>query len=100
MDYNKTMNLLISDAEQLLSKLGDVKSPDVVALREKVESGIAETKKLIDEQAQNSLERVRKMTSSVVGYVQENPWVAVAAGTAIAVALFYVAFASRDSSEA
>ncbi len=99
MEYNKTMNVLISDAEQLLSKLGDVKTPDIVALREKVESGIAETKKMIDEQAQFSAEKLRKMTSSVVGYVQENPWVAIAAGTAIAVALFYVAFASRDSSE-
>lgn len=100
MDYNKTMNLLISDAEQLLSKLGDVKSPDIMALREKVESGIAETKKMIENQTQVSAEKFRRMTSSVVGYVQENPWVAVAAGTAIAVALFYVAFASRDSSEA
>jgi ElaB/YqjD/DUF883 family membrane-anchored ribosome-binding protein len=100
MDYSQTMNLLISDAEQLLSKLGDVKSPDIMALREKVESGIAETKKMIENQTQASAEKFRRMTSSVVGYVQENPWVAVAAGTAIAVALFYVAFASRDSSEA
>jgi hypothetical protein len=29
--------------------------------------------------------------------VQENPWVAVAAGTAIAVALVYVAFAGRNN---
>jgi ElaB/YqjD/DUF883 family membrane-anchored ribosome-binding protein len=99
MDYNRTMNLLISDAEQLLSKLGDVKSPDIMALREKVESGIADTKKMIENQTQVSAEKLRRMTSSVVGYVQENPWVAVAAGTAIAVALFYVAFAGRDSSE-
>jgi ElaB/YqjD/DUF883 family membrane-anchored ribosome-binding protein len=100
MDYNKTMNLLISDAEQLLSKLGDIKSPDIMALREKVESGISDTKKMIENQTQVSAEKFRKMTSSVVGYVQENPWVAVAAGTAIAVALFYVAFTSRDSDEA
>ncbi len=97
MDYDKSMQLLISDAEQLLSKLGDVKSPEIVALREKVESGIAETKNMIADQARVSAEGIRKMTSSVVGYVQENPWVAVAAGTAIAVALFYIAFSGRDS---
>lgn len=99
MDYDKSMHLLIADAEQLLSKLVDVKSPEIVALREKVESGIAETKNMIADRAQVSAETIRKMTTSVVGYVQENPWVAVAAGTAIAVALFYVAFSSRDAGE-
>jgi ElaB/YqjD/DUF883 family membrane-anchored ribosome-binding protein len=97
MDYDKSMQVLISDAEQLLSKLGDVKGPEIVALREKVEAGIAETKNMIADQARVSAESIRKMTSSVVGYIQENPWVAVAAGTAIAVALFYVAFSGRDS---
>jgi ElaB/YqjD/DUF883 family membrane-anchored ribosome-binding protein len=100
MDYDKSMHLLIADAEQLLSKLGDLKSPEIVALREKVESGIADTKNMIADQAQASAESIRKMTSSVVGYIQENPWVAIAAGTAIAVALVYVAFSSRDPREA
>jgi ElaB/YqjD/DUF883 family membrane-anchored ribosome-binding protein len=43
-------------------------------------------------------ERLRQVTDSVVSYVQENPWVAVAAGTAIAVALIYVAFSARNDS--
>ena len=99
MDYDKSMHLLIADAEQLLSKLGDVKTPEIVALREKVESGLADTKTMIADRAQSSADSIRKMTTSVVGYIQENPWVAVAAGTAIAVALFYVAFSSRDADE-
>jgi ElaB/YqjD/DUF883 family membrane-anchored ribosome-binding protein len=39
------------------------------------------------------------MTESVVEYVQENPWVAVAAGTAIAVALIYIAFSGRNEED-
>jgi ElaB/YqjD/DUF883 family membrane-anchored ribosome-binding protein len=96
MDPDKSMQLLIADAEQLLSKLGDVKSPEILALRERVESGIAETKNRIADQARVSAESIRKMTNSVVGYIQENPWVAIAGGTAIAVALFYVALSRRD----
>jgi ElaB/YqjD/DUF883 family membrane-anchored ribosome-binding protein len=65
----------------------------------KVESSIAEARQTATDQAQAGLERLRQVTDSVVEYVQENPWVAVAAGTAIAVALIYVAFSGRSADE-
>jgi ElaB/YqjD/DUF883 family membrane-anchored ribosome-binding protein len=96
MDKNTSLNDLIADAEVLLAKLGELKTPDVQALRDKVEAGIADAKKSLKRQAQWGADRVQEVTESVVDYVKENPWVAVAAGTAIAVALLYIAFSGRD----
>ena len=93
------LDQLIVDAEQLLSKLDKVTSPEIAALRERVESSIADTKKAVVEEMQISSERIRQLTGAVVEYVQENPWVAVAAGTAIAATLFYIAFSNRKESE-
>jgi ElaB/YqjD/DUF883 family membrane-anchored ribosome-binding protein len=96
MDKNTSLNDLIADAETLLAKLGEFKTPDLQALRDKVESGIADAKKSLKRQGQWGADRVQEVTESVVDYVKENPWVAIAAGTAIAVALLYIAFSSRD----
>ncbi len=93
------MSQLVSDAEALLSKLGDLKSPDIQALRDKVEAGIADAKKGLSRQVRAGTDRLQDVTESVVDYVQENPWVAVAAGTAIAVALIYIAFSGRTEDD-
>jgi ElaB/YqjD/DUF883 family membrane-anchored ribosome-binding protein len=99
MDKNTSLNDLIADAEALLAKLGELKTPDIEALRDKVEAGIADAKKSLKRQAQWGADRVQEVTESVVEYVKENPWVAVAAGTAIAVALVYIAFSSRSDED-
>jgi ElaB/YqjD/DUF883 family membrane-anchored ribosome-binding protein len=99
MDKNTSINELVADAEALLAKLGDLKSPDIQSLRDKVEAGIADAKKNLSRQVQSGTDRLQEMTESVVEYVQENPWVAVAAGTAIAVALIYIAFSARSEDD-
>jgi ElaB/YqjD/DUF883 family membrane-anchored ribosome-binding protein len=92
----KAMEQLVSDAEELLAKLHDASNPEIKKLRAKLEAGIAEARRGAAEQVQLGAEKLRQVTDSVVGYVQENPWVAVAAGTAIAVALIYVAFSGKN----
>jgi ElaB/YqjD/DUF883 family membrane-anchored ribosome-binding protein len=99
MDKNTSINELVADAEALLARLGDLKSPDIQSLRDKVEAGIADAKKNLSRQVQSGTDRLQEMTESVVEYVQENPWVAVAAGTAIAVALIYIAFSARSDDD-
>jgi ElaB/YqjD/DUF883 family membrane-anchored ribosome-binding protein len=92
MNNNNALDQLVSEAEELLSKLQDASNPEIRRLRAKVESGIADAKRAASDQLQMGAEKLRQVTGSVVEYVQENPWVAVAAGTAIAVALLYMAF--------
>jgi len=96
MSSSEAMDQLVADAEELLAKLKDAGNPEIQKLRSKVESGIAEAKRSATQHVQLGAEKLRQVTDSVVEYVQENPWVAVAAGTAIAVALLYVAFSGRN----
>jgi ElaB/YqjD/DUF883 family membrane-anchored ribosome-binding protein len=96
---SEAMDELVADAEELLTKLKDTGNPEIQKLRAKVESGIAEAKRTATQHVQLGAEKLREVTESVVDYVQENPWVAVAAGTAIAVALIYVAFSARRSGD-
>jgi ElaB/YqjD/DUF883 family membrane-anchored ribosome-binding protein len=93
----KAMEQLVSDAEELLAKLHDASNPEIKKLRAKLEAGIAEARRGATEQVQLGAEKLRQVTDSIVSYVQENPWVAVAAGTAIAVALIYVAFSGKNN---
>jgi ElaB/YqjD/DUF883 family membrane-anchored ribosome-binding protein len=99
MNSTDAMDQLVSDAEELLHKLKDAGNPEIRKLRARVESGIAEAKRTATDQVQLGAEKLRQVTDSVVEYVQENPWVAVAAGTAIAVALIYVAFSARRDAD-
>ena len=96
----KALNDLIADAEGLLAKRGELKTPEVQALRDKVQAGIADAKKSLKRPVQWGADQVQEVTESVVQYVRENPWVAVAAGTAIAAALIYIAFAGRSDEDA
>lgn len=99
MDSIKSISRLVSDAEELLEKLGDSASPDIRRLRDKVESSVSNIRGVLANKTKASADQFRETTKSVVEYVQENPWVAVAAGTAIAVALLYVAFSGREYTE-
>jgi ElaB/YqjD/DUF883 family membrane-anchored ribosome-binding protein len=99
MDINTSLNDMIGDAEALLAKLSELKTPEVQALRDKVQAGIADAKKNLKRQVQWGADRAQEVTETVVEYVRENPWVAVAAGTAIAVALIYIAFSGRSEQD-
>jgi ElaB/YqjD/DUF883 family membrane-anchored ribosome-binding protein len=96
MENLRTMNQLVNEAEELLAKLGKSANPEVRQLRDKVESSIEDMKGVLSNQAQAGMDKIREATKSVVEYVQENPWIAVASATAVAVALLYVAFSGRD----
>jgi ElaB/YqjD/DUF883 family membrane-anchored ribosome-binding protein len=91
-----SMHDLVAEAEEMLGKLKDATSPEILKLREKVRSSVEDMKSGLADRTRASAAQIRAATESVVEYVQENPWVAVAAGTAIAVALIYVAFSGRD----
>jgi ElaB/YqjD/DUF883 family membrane-anchored ribosome-binding protein len=99
MNNNNAMDQMVSEAEELLSKLQDATNPEIKRLRAKVESGLADAKRAASDQVQLGVEKLREVTGSVVAYVRENPWIAVAAGTAIAVAFLYMAFSAQGSDD-
>jgi ElaB/YqjD/DUF883 family membrane-anchored ribosome-binding protein len=91
-----SMNDLVAEAEEMLGKLKGATSPEIQRLRDKVRASVEDMKGTLADRTRTSAAQIRAATESVVEYVQANPWVAVAAGTAIAVALLYVAFSGRD----
>jgi ElaB/YqjD/DUF883 family membrane-anchored ribosome-binding protein len=90
------MSDLVAEAEDMLGKLKGATSPEILKLRDRVRASVDDMKGTLADRTRTSAAQIRAATESVVEYVQENPWVAVAAGTAIAVALIYVAFSGRD----
>jgi ElaB/YqjD/DUF883 family membrane-anchored ribosome-binding protein len=94
MSNPETTAELIRQAETLLAKVGDAATPEIRVLQTRLKDSIAEMKQGFATKANDGIDQLRDVTDSVVKYVRANPWVAVAAGTTIAVALIYAAFSS------
>jgi ElaB/YqjD/DUF883 family membrane-anchored ribosome-binding protein len=99
----KAMSDLVADAEDLLSKLGDSTEPKVKEIKGRLEASLEDMRQQLKGQMRSGAESLEDVTDSleevaqtVVKVVRENPWIALAAGTAVAVALMYVAFTGRD----
>lgn len=92
----KAMSDLVADAEDLLQKLGDSSEPKVKELKGRLEDSLEGMREQLREQMRAGSESLEEVAATVVKVVRENPWIALAAGTAVAVALVYVAFADRD----
>ena len=93
----QSVDQLVSDAEELLSKLGSAASPEIRGLRDKVESSIGEMKDVISRRAKDGVDTAQDVAKSVIEFVQDNPAVAIAAGAAIAVGLIYMGLTQRRS---
>ena len=92
----KAMSDLVADAEDLLEKIGDSTEPKVKELRGRLEDSLIGMREQLKEQVRASTESFEEVAQAVVKVVRENPWIALAAGTAVAVALVYVAFSGRE----
>jgi ElaB/YqjD/DUF883 family membrane-anchored ribosome-binding protein len=93
----ETTTELIRQTETLLEKVGDAATPEIRVLQTRLKNAIAEMKQGFGTKANDGIDQLHDVTDSVVKYVRANPWVAVAAGTTIAVALIYAVFSSlRD----
>ena len=96
MQTFKAMSDLVADAEDLLEKMGDSTEPKVKELRGRLEDSLQGMRQQLKEQVRASTESFEEVAQTVVKVVRENPWIALAAGTAVAVALVYVAFTGRE----
>lgn len=99
----KAMSDLVADAEDLLSKLGESTEPKVKEMKGRLETSLHDMRQQLkgqmrsgSEALEGATESLEEVVQTVVKVVRENPWIALAAGTAVAVALMYVAFSGRD----
>ncbi len=82
---------LSTQAEELLGKLGDIKTPEGQALRERVNQAVESAKSAISEAGDGAAEAFKNALVSADDYVHENPWVAVGVVAGIAGAVGFLA---------
>jgi len=82
---------LSSQAEDLLGKLGDIKTPEGQALRERVNQAVESAKSAISEAGDGAAEAFKNALVSADDYVHENPWLAVGLVAGIAGAVGFLA---------
>jgi ElaB/YqjD/DUF883 family membrane-anchored ribosome-binding protein len=68
---------LISDVEDLMARIADLKDADVVRVRGKVQRAVDATKQSLSDSADTIRRRAQDVASTADDYVRESPWQAI-----------------------
>jgi ElaB/YqjD/DUF883 family membrane-anchored ribosome-binding protein len=68
---------LISDVEDLMARIADLKDADVVRVRGKVQRAVDATKQSLSDSADSIRRRAQNVASTADDYVRESPWQAI-----------------------
>ena len=88
------LQLVVSDAEELLRATAGQAGDKVVAARERIQDSLAVAKARLDVAQEAMLEKTRQAARATDDYVHENPWQAV--GIAAGVGLLVGMLIARD----
>jgi ElaB/YqjD/DUF883 family membrane-anchored ribosome-binding protein len=87
---------LISDVEDLMARIADLKDADVVRVRDKVQRTVASAKQSLSEGADTLRRHAQSVADTADDYVRESPWQAI--GIAALVGAVVGILATRRSS--
>src|SRR6201992_4393066 len=68
---------LISDVEDLMARIADLKDADVVRVRGKVQRAVDATKQSLYDSADSIRRQAQSVASTADGYLRESPWQAI-----------------------
>ena len=71
------VNNLISDVQDLLSRLAHIADPEIAQMRVKVTEAVAAAKKTISDGTDQVQRQAKKAITAGDGYVRDQPWQAV-----------------------
>jgi len=91
MDNSAELHDLTGQAEDLLGKLGNIETPEVQALRDRLNKAVAKTKSALSAATESTADAVKSALVSVDDYVHENPWIAVGVVAGLAGAVGFLA---------
>ncbi|MGV3569364.1 MAG: DUF883 family protein [Ramlibacter sp.] len=94
-DINRSLHLLIDDAERLLEHASREAGSEFAAARERLEQSIAAGKERLQGAAAAAGESVHDAGRAADRYVHRNPWPAIGSGVAIGLVLGLVLGARR-----
>ena len=81
---------LMADVEDLVSRVADVKDPDVARIRDKVQATLASTRDSLLSGAETVRRQARQVAATTDDYVRTSPWQALGIAAIAGVALGYV----------
>jgi ElaB/YqjD/DUF883 family membrane-anchored ribosome-binding protein len=91
MAKSKILENLTADVEELLGKLGSDLSPEVRELRDRLDRGIAATKKSATRAGAEAGSVLQNYAGAADDYIHDSPWVAVGTAAAAAGIIGFVA---------
>jgi ElaB/YqjD/DUF883 family membrane-anchored ribosome-binding protein len=86
---------LISDVEDLVSKVSDLKDPEITKLRNKVQNAIATARDTISSGADTVRRQASQAASSTDDFVRDSPWQAIGIAALVGVAVGFLAASRR-----
>ena len=95
MNYEKHVNDLVHEAQELVSKLKNTENPDVQRLRDRVDAFVSGAKHRKADRSESSI-KVTRIPRSVVDYVHEHPFLAVLTAASLAWTLAHLSSATRE----
>jgi ElaB/YqjD/DUF883 family membrane-anchored ribosome-binding protein len=81
---------LIADVEDLVARVADVKNPDVIRLRNKVQDRLAAARSTISAGTETVWRQTRQMAGATDDYVRGSPWQSVGIAALLGLAIGYV----------
>jgi ElaB/YqjD/DUF883 family membrane-anchored ribosome-binding protein len=91
MNDSVELRELTAQVEDLLSKLGSIQTPEVQALRDRVNRAVATAKSAMSAASEGAADAFKNALVSTDDYVHENPWVAVGVVAGVAGAVGFLA---------
>ena len=82
---------LVSDVEELVSRVADVADPEVARVRTKVKDALASARKAISGGAGNVTRQARQVAGGTAEFVQGSPWQAIGIAAVVGVTVGYFA---------
>lgn len=86
---------LISDVEDLMARIADLKDADVVRMRGKVQRAVESTKQSLADGAESLRQRAQNVASTADEYVRESPWQAIGIAALVGAVVGILATRSR-----
>ncbi|MGA3157023.1 MAG: DUF883 family protein [Steroidobacteraceae bacterium] len=71
------INNLLSDVDDLMTRVADSIDPEISRIRAKVESGLANAREMLSDGADEVQRQTREAVNAGGRYVSNNPWTAV-----------------------
>lgn len=84
------INNLMADVEDLVSRVADVKDPELARIRSKVQAALISTRDSLVTSAQTVRRQVRQAAETTDDYVRTSPWQAAGIAALVGAALGYV----------